>query len=144
MIKKELSICQSLMCLDLVSFPVLSQIKPQAPSELDAFRHRPDYILSRHLFSLHLHVSFWQSIHLVFNSLPKITLGPFKSAGQDHPHCQHDICLSPAASWAAYIEGDAPHHHAGMDGRRFHSIDTPPQMIQHTSDAACSSPGSQQ
>ena len=31
MIKKELSICQSLMCLDLVSFPVLSQIKPQAP-----------------------------------------------------------------------------------------------------------------
>jgi hypothetical protein len=30
-IKKELSICQSLFCLDLVSFPVLSQIKPQAP-----------------------------------------------------------------------------------------------------------------
>ena len=30
-IKKELSICQSLLCLDLVSFPVLSQIKPQAP-----------------------------------------------------------------------------------------------------------------
>ena len=27
-IKKELSICQSLPCLDLVSFPVLSQIKP--------------------------------------------------------------------------------------------------------------------
>ena len=26
-IKKELSICQSLLCLDLVSFPVLSQIK---------------------------------------------------------------------------------------------------------------------
>jgi len=32
-IKKELSICQSLLCLDLVSFPVLSQIKPQAPVE---------------------------------------------------------------------------------------------------------------
>ena len=30
-IKKELSICQSSLCLDLVSFPVLSQIKPQAP-----------------------------------------------------------------------------------------------------------------
>ena len=25
--KKELSVCQSLLCLDLVSFPVLSQIK---------------------------------------------------------------------------------------------------------------------
>jgi hypothetical protein len=31
-IKKELSICQSSLCLDLVSFPVLSQIKPQAPA----------------------------------------------------------------------------------------------------------------
>ena len=30
-IKNELSICQSVLCLDLVSFPVLSQIKPQAP-----------------------------------------------------------------------------------------------------------------
>ena len=29
--KKELSIYQSLLCLDLVCFPVLSQIKPQAP-----------------------------------------------------------------------------------------------------------------
>ena len=29
-VKKELSICQSLLCLDLVSFPVLRQIKPQA------------------------------------------------------------------------------------------------------------------
>jgi len=28
---KERSICQSLLCPDLVSFPVLSQIKPQAP-----------------------------------------------------------------------------------------------------------------
>jgi hypothetical protein len=28
---KELSICQSLLSPDLVSFPVLSQIKPQAP-----------------------------------------------------------------------------------------------------------------
>ncbi len=33
-IKKELSICQSLSNLDLVSFPVLSQIKPQAPVEM--------------------------------------------------------------------------------------------------------------
>ena len=33
-IKKELSICQSLSNLDLVSFPVLSQIKPQAPVEV--------------------------------------------------------------------------------------------------------------
>ena len=32
-IKKELSICQSSLCLDLVSFPVLSQIKPQAPAD---------------------------------------------------------------------------------------------------------------
>jgi hypothetical protein len=30
-LSKELSICQSLLCLDLVSLPVLSQIKPQAP-----------------------------------------------------------------------------------------------------------------
>ena len=30
-IKKELSICHFLLCLDLVSFPVLNQIKPQAP-----------------------------------------------------------------------------------------------------------------
>ena len=30
-IKNELSICQSVLCLDLVSFPVLSQLKPQAP-----------------------------------------------------------------------------------------------------------------
>ena len=28
---KELSVCQSCYCPDLVSFPVLSQIKPQAP-----------------------------------------------------------------------------------------------------------------
>jgi hypothetical protein len=28
---KELSICQSSLCPDPVSFPVLSQIKPQAP-----------------------------------------------------------------------------------------------------------------
>jgi len=26
--KKELLVCQSLLCLDLVSFPMLSQIKP--------------------------------------------------------------------------------------------------------------------
>ena len=37
-IKKELSICQSLPCLDLVSFPVLSQIKPQAPLQ-GAYRY---------------------------------------------------------------------------------------------------------
>ena len=37
-IKKELSICQSLLCLDLVSFPVLSQIKPQAPLLVVPFR----------------------------------------------------------------------------------------------------------
>ena len=37
-IKKELSICQSLQCLDLVSFPVLSQIKPQAPLLVVPFR----------------------------------------------------------------------------------------------------------
>jgi hypothetical protein len=30
-IKKELSICQSSLCLALKSFPVLSQIKPQVP-----------------------------------------------------------------------------------------------------------------
>ncbi|RAL06513.1 hypothetical protein BO97DRAFT_30932, partial [Aspergillus homomorphus CBS 101889] len=37
-IKKELPICQSLLCLDLVSFPVLSQIKPQAPRLVMPFR----------------------------------------------------------------------------------------------------------
>jgi len=36
--KKELSVCQSLLCLDLVSFPVLSQIKPQAPLLVVPFR----------------------------------------------------------------------------------------------------------
>ena len=30
-IKKELSICQSLLCLDVVSFPVLNRIKLQTP-----------------------------------------------------------------------------------------------------------------
>ena len=30
-VKKVLSICQFLPCLDLVSFPVLSHFKPQAP-----------------------------------------------------------------------------------------------------------------
>jgi hypothetical protein len=38
LIKKELSICQSSLCLDLVSFPVLSQIKPQAPRLVVPFR----------------------------------------------------------------------------------------------------------
>ena len=38
LIKKELSICQSSLCLDLVSFPVLSQIKPQAPLLVVPFR----------------------------------------------------------------------------------------------------------
>ena len=37
-IKKELSMCQSSQCLDLVSFPVLSQIKPQAPLLVVPFR----------------------------------------------------------------------------------------------------------
>eukprot|EP00347_Sterkiella_histriomuscorum_P023354 403334965 len=37
-IKKELSICQSSLCLDLVSFPVLSQIEPQAPLLVVPFR----------------------------------------------------------------------------------------------------------
>ena len=37
-IKKELSICQSLLCLDLVSFPMLSQIKPKAPLLVVPFR----------------------------------------------------------------------------------------------------------
>ena len=36
--EKELSICLSLLCLDLVSFPVLSQIKPQAPLLVVPFR----------------------------------------------------------------------------------------------------------
>lgn len=52
-IKKELSICQSLMCLDLVSFPVLSQIKPQAPILVEQYKPAftlirvcSDYILS--------------------------------------------------------------------------------------------------
>ncbi len=44
-IKKELSICQSLLCLDLVSFPVLSQIKPQAPllvcPSVNSFKFQP-------------------------------------------------------------------------------------------------------
>jgi hypothetical protein len=35
---KELSICHSLPCPDLVSFPVLSQIKPQAPLLVVPFR----------------------------------------------------------------------------------------------------------
>ena len=37
-IKKELSICQSFQCPDLVRFPVLSQIKPQAPLLVVPFR----------------------------------------------------------------------------------------------------------
>ncbi|KAL0098588.1 hypothetical protein PUN28_020544 [Cardiocondyla obscurior] len=37
-IKKELSICQSFRCLGLVRFPVLSQIKPQAPLLVVPFR----------------------------------------------------------------------------------------------------------
>eukprot|EP00831_Metopus_contortus_P079743 TRINITY_DN7_c0_g1_i34.p1 TRINITY_DN7_c0_g1~~TRINITY_DN7_c0_g1_i34.p1 ORF type:complete len:236 (+),score=-19.23 TRINITY_DN7_c0_g1_i34:611-1318(+) len=37
-IKKELSICQSCQCLDLVNFSVLSQIKPQAPLLVVPFR----------------------------------------------------------------------------------------------------------
>ena len=37
-IKKELSICQSSQCLDPVSFPVLSQTKPQAPLLVVPFR----------------------------------------------------------------------------------------------------------
>ncbi|RHZ62751.1 hypothetical protein Glove_335g36 [Diversispora epigaea] len=44
-IRKELSICQSLLCLDLVSFPVLSQIKPQAPPwwcpSVNSFKFQP-------------------------------------------------------------------------------------------------------
>src|SRR3978361_214910 len=39
------SICQSLLCLDLVSFPVLSQIKPQAPllvcPSVNSFKFQP-------------------------------------------------------------------------------------------------------
>ena len=37
-IKKELSICQSFSCPGLVRFPVLSQIKPQAPLLVVPFR----------------------------------------------------------------------------------------------------------
>ena len=37
-IKKEQSICQSLLCLDLVSCPVLSQIKSQAALLVVSFR----------------------------------------------------------------------------------------------------------
>ena len=37
-IKKELSICPSLLCLDLVSFPVLCQTTPQAPLLVVPFR----------------------------------------------------------------------------------------------------------
>ena len=37
-IVKELSVCQSFPCPDLVSFPVLSQIKPQAPLLVVPFR----------------------------------------------------------------------------------------------------------
>src|SRR6185312_10439014 len=36
--RKSSQICQSLLCLDLVSFPVLSQIKPQAPLLVVPFR----------------------------------------------------------------------------------------------------------
>ena len=36
--KKEVSICQSLLCLDLVCFSVLSQIEPQAPLLVVPFR----------------------------------------------------------------------------------------------------------
>ena len=35
---EKISICQSLLCLDLVSFPVLSQTKPQAPLLVVPFR----------------------------------------------------------------------------------------------------------
>ena len=38
LIKKELSICQSSKCPDPVSFPVLSQIKPQVPLLVVPFR----------------------------------------------------------------------------------------------------------
>ena len=44
-IKKELSICQSSSCLDLVSFPVLSQIKPQAPINLNCLTVKMDQTL---------------------------------------------------------------------------------------------------
>ena len=37
-IKKELSICQSSLCPGRVRFPVLSQIKPQAPLLVVPFR----------------------------------------------------------------------------------------------------------
>ena len=37
-IMKEPSTCQSCLCPDLVSFPVLSQIKPQAPRLVVSFR----------------------------------------------------------------------------------------------------------
>ena len=47
-IKKELSICQSLLCLDLVSFPVLSQITFDTS-------HRPTHFLVR---LEQLHVAF--------------------------------------------------------------------------------------
>ena len=37
-IKKELSICPSRLCPDLVTFPVLSQIKPHTPRLVVPFR----------------------------------------------------------------------------------------------------------
>ena len=96
-IKKELSICQSSLCLDLVSFPVLSQIKPQAPAcseqyfqciappKLSAIFRLPlrshlsvgaDYILNRrtahcHLVcELHPSMGFGCRLALSFGLLP--------------------------------------------------------------------------
>ena len=46
-IKRELSICQSSLCQNLVSFPVLNRIKPQAPLLAVPFRRTTQGLAQR-------------------------------------------------------------------------------------------------
>jgi hypothetical protein len=57
-IKKELSICQSFLCLDLVSFPVLSQIKPQAPDSSNQEHTENSLLPSSGVAPPHLDIGF--------------------------------------------------------------------------------------
>jgi hypothetical protein len=78
-IKKELSICQSLLRPDLVSFPVLSQIKPQAPllvvpfrQFLYSFKMLKDFILLKPRLYLKIDIYYQFHHHLVCELHPFI------------------------------------------------------------------------
>ena len=130
-IKKELSICQSLLCLDLVNFPMLNQSKPQAETwwcpSLNRFMfqacdHTPPRIrTSPSKLALHVPLS------LLTTSFATSSLAMFSRMKKQKERGQHAISKKTSSRPHPPTHR---HHHTHSHTKNFMQVSPPAWRLQ--------------